>query len=229
MISSGAACIGGSLDFKWSSRKGAILVLPRGAARKELWNTDTYYHHAARNSAKWFDYACRRRRTQDPGSLYFVTGHHKACAYGLATVSDASDSGSLKFSAVAPGVEGTALFVYSWEQCGTAIRRAGPEQPSDNKNQCVFVRGFTITKRKRIFGPSDTKLTNIMGHKIQNPPDPYSRAPPSDINPGSGASADPPTEHPNANDGNSEDENCLVVETISAPPQVRKLCHTESN
>jgi hypothetical protein len=219
--SSGPVSIGGSLDFKWSSRTGAILVLPRGAAREELWNSDAYYHHAAQNSARWFDYASRRRRTRDPGSLYFVTGHYKTSAFGLATVLDTSDSGSLKFSATAPGFQGRAYFAYSWEQCGTAIRRAGPAQPSSKKKKRVFVRGFTITKQKRVFWEK-VKIANIRGAKIPGPADPYDEGGSygSDNHSGSGGSGDPPVEDEDTSHPGPEDDNELVVENISAMPHV---------
>jgi hypothetical protein len=174
LTSSNIASIGGNIDFSWSSKTGAILVLPQGAARETLWYSDFCYHYVAENCAKWFAHACERRRTLDHGSLYFVTGHHKANTYGLATVPDTSNSRSLKFGAITPVVQGGASFGYAWVQCGTAIPRAGPEQPSDNKNQCVFVSGFTITKKK-VFGTKllkKVKITDIAGAKMQDPADP---------------------------------------------------------
>jgi hypothetical protein len=218
LTSSDIASIGGSIDFNWSSKTGAILVLPQGAARETLRNSDFAYHYVAKNCAKWFSYACERRRTQDPGSLYFVTGHHKTNAYGLATVSDTSNSGSLKFCATAPVVQGSASIGYTWVRCGAAIPRAGPEQPSDNKNQCVFVSGFTITKKK-VFGTKllkKVKITDIAGAKMQDPADPYTEQDPDPSDNTSG------NEDPVPEDG---DDNAMVVDSLSPMTRVRIFCH----
>lgn len=228
--SPGTVDIGGSLDFRWSSRTGAILVLPRGAAREELWNSDACYHHAAQNSERWFEHASRRRRTRDPGSLYFVTGHYKTNAYGLATVSDTLDRGSLKFSTAAPGFRGRASFAYFWEHCGTAITRAGPAQPGDKKNQCVFVSGFTITKQKRVLPArlrGKPKIVDITGAKIQDPPDPYGDgvSHQSEYSVGSEVSNCIPAEEENTSHADSEADNDLVVEDLSAIPHVRITDH----
>jgi hypothetical protein len=221
LINLSVVTMGGSLDFKWSSNTGAILVLPRGAAREELWNCDAYYRHAVQNSARWFDHACRQRETGDPGSLYFVTGHYKTSAYGLATVSDASDSASLKFSAIAPGFQSSAMYAYSWERCGTTIHRTGPVQPNDNKNQCVFASGLTITK-KGMFGIphfEKIKIADITGAKIKDPANPHSeKGPdPSNNNSGNAESEEPAPE--------DSDDIAMVVDDLSSTPQVRLFFH----
>jgi hypothetical protein len=126
------------------------------------------------------------------------------------------------------------MFAYSWERCGTAIPRSGPAQPSDNKNQCVFVRGFTITKQQGVFRTrfrEKTRIADISGAKIQDPADPYSENGPhvSDNNPGSGMSEDRPAQNEDASNQNIEEDNGLVVEILSVMPQVRTLFHIEGS
>lgn len=227
---------GGSLGFKWSSCVGAVLVLPQGADLEQLWSNDEFYHYAEQNASKFFDYACRRRRTSDPGSIYLVTGHSKTSAWGLATVSGTSEGVTLKFNASCSGAEGSLSVSCVWEQCGTAIPRVSPSQPGERRNQCIFVEGFTITKQKKSvfkrFSGRKSKydISDIHGNKTKDVGWESWRADGSDSSSGSdnpASNSNSPTERGDSITADLPQDASFIIDDISSVPEVCILLLTK--
>ncbi|SJL10336.1 uncharacterized protein ARMOST_13720 [Armillaria ostoyae] len=133
---------GGRFEFSTSKAEAAILMLPDGG--------NIYVNsldHLARQAPN--------------GSLYLVTGCDKARSW-TAAVSRPSESHtiSVKF-VIGPIMEGGIALQTSWSTHIGADTRIYPDHPDSmpqQENQCVFMRGFTISVRennlmKKMFGP----------------------------------------------------------------------------
>lgn len=139
------------MKFNWASEKGALLALPRGASRKKLRDLDEFRIYAENNATSWFAYARARRRwatsSESSKTLYLVTCCVKTAAWNIATCSGHSNPGSLTLKATAPFNNTNVTCAYQWQRDTTAFIREGPQTPSNQENQCVFIRGFKITLR----------------------------------------------------------------------------------
>jgi len=92
------------------------------------------------------------------------------------------------------------------------------------------VSGFTITKQKRVLPArlrGKPKIADITGAKIQDPPDLYGDgvSHQSEYSVGSEVSNCIPAEEENISHADSEADNDLVVEDLSAIPHVRITDH----
>lgn len=139
---------GPGFHFMTSSHVGAILVLPEGADREDLMTKEDFRIYAERNAARWYEYAkVTRRRAIPPNSLYLVTGCDKAKSWGLAAYRETAREVkcSLKLQAtLAADVSGA--YNYKWEKHDSVEGRVvGDTTLPRLRNQCVFVRGFTIS------------------------------------------------------------------------------------
>lgn len=159
---------GTGVEFEWASEKGALLALPRGASREKLRDLDKFKNYAKQNAAHWFAYASARRgwdpKNEFSKTLYLVTCCVKTSAWDIATCSHQSGAGSLKLTATVPVVNANSdvSCAHQWQRDTTAFVREGPELPSNQENQCVFVRGFKITLRSGV-DISKLSLTTVVG------------------------------------------------------------------
>jgi hypothetical protein len=103
-----------------------------------------------------------------------VTGCDKSTAWGIASISGASETSALSFKFTAAHlVEASAASTYSWEMHCPATVRIGPEpcgNPGRLQNQCVFLRGFKMAVRE---GPmaalkGSAKLSSVVNAKPGN-------------------------------------------------------------
>ena len=119
------------------------MVLPEGASHEDLRNERDFRNHALQYGLAWYQYAREIRGRMCPnGSLYLVTGHDKARSWGLTSFSTAS--AEMRMVSVKLGIANTAC----WESSGCAMFRQSDDSLSaTNENQCVFLRGFMISKR----------------------------------------------------------------------------------
>jgi hypothetical protein len=100
------------------------------------------------------------------GSLYLVTGCDKATAWGIASWCSEADQGEISLTfTTSELMAGRASYSYSSETCSLATVCVGPEVPSHQKNQCIFLRGFKIAVREsalaKVVGP--ITVTSIVG------------------------------------------------------------------
>ncbi|KAJ6514740.1 hypothetical protein DFH09DRAFT_1196186 [Mycena vulgaris] len=128
-----------------------MLVLPEGASREKLLPLQTFRAHARKHGQQWCNFAGDRLPSN--GSLFIVTGCDKTASWGIATASTASGaiSVSLKFTAVGMA-EGSLRPRYEWQEFGSATVRSSREDGSPRtENQCIFIRGFFVPRRKPLF------------------------------------------------------------------------------
>ncbi|KAF9030964.1 hypothetical protein BDZ89DRAFT_1064289 [Hymenopellis radicata] len=151
-------CLGGGCGFEFStsSEEAAVLVLPHGSTRYDVLNKSAFERYAAEHAASWYEYVNdpdHLGRQAVNGSLYLVTGCDKTASWGTAAVSKPDDTRavSLTFSTCGFG-QGSVAFRSSWStQLGAETRvfpQDGAEIDTALENQCVFIRGFTISVRE---------------------------------------------------------------------------------
>ncbi|KAJ7592857.1 hypothetical protein C8J56DRAFT_483933 [Mycena floridula] len=161
IIAPGAA-VGFEFHIASRSSEGAILMLPDGGSRVDLRNQKSFYQIACQNAAAWYEYATETRgRIINEDSLYLVTGCDKCTSWCVAAFSHPSRavSSSLKLKATSLGGIQGALS-YEWENTTSVAARSGPAgYLSPLLNQCIFLRGFKISIRRRRFSKVKTSVT----------------------------------------------------------------------
>lgn len=186
-------------QFTWTSSEGAILHLPRGAARLSS-PPELFRDVALRGAKNWYRFAnITLRRGVPNGSLYLITGCDKARSWMVGSFSDSSSESQASFKLNAAGFGGGRVaYSYSWETSCPAVYRTGPppsiDSPDDlhqhepeidrdnhffqadapdGQNQCVFLRGYRIMLRTSpislVLGGS-TK-TEVLSISATNPKD----------------------------------------------------------
>jgi hypothetical protein len=135
-----------TFNIDCSREKAASLILPNGATRMEIDGEQLvpFYNLARLHGASWlglFPFTGT--------SLCLVTGCVKTNSWALMSLYGASNTGglSLKFG-VAPTTTGTGPS-WTWLEAGPADTRHSPDTGDLNRNHCVFLRGFRISKRDR--------------------------------------------------------------------------------
>ncbi|KAJ7312422.1 hypothetical protein DFH08DRAFT_822160 [Mycena albidolilacea] len=148
--------LGSSITLNIRSKEGAILVLPQGASRQNLLPLETFRAHVRKYSAQWYTFA--RDFLSSTGSLFVVTGCDKTTSWGIATSSTTSSTVgiSLKFAVVGIA-ESTLAPQYQWKDFSSAtVRMSGENWPPGTENQCIFIRGFLVSRQI----PLLTSMTN---------------------------------------------------------------------
>jgi len=139
------ANIEGGFSFSSFSR-GGVLVLPEGASRVDwIQSRDDVRKFISQNYEKWHSFVNtdRGRRTS---SLFIVTGCDKTTAWGLASFLGSSESGTLSLTCSDLN-EPEAKWSYEWEGCTPAAVRFSANRAPLMENQCIFLRGFTLSLR----------------------------------------------------------------------------------
>ncbi|KAJ7592794.1 hypothetical protein C8J56DRAFT_482982 [Mycena floridula] len=170
MLPSGAAA---GFEFHVASRssEGAILMLPDGASRMDLHNRKPFYEMACQNATAWYQYATETRgRMISDDSLYLVTGCDKCTSWGVAAFSETFGAVGSTLKLIATGIGGVqGALTYSWEKPTSVAARSGPgylpDQGQTFLNNCVFLRGFKISLRRRRFSKPNTRITLIEENK----------------------------------------------------------------
>ncbi|PBK66329.1 hypothetical protein ARMSODRAFT_890651 [Armillaria solidipes] len=160
---------GGGFEFSTSKAEAAILMLPDGGNRYDTKHRSLFQQYATENALSWYIYANsldHLARQAPNGSLYLVTGCDKTRSWGAAAVSRPSESHTISFRfVVGPIMEGRITLQTSCSTHIGADTRIYPDHPDSTPqqdNQCIFMRGFTITVRekslmKKLFGPVQLK------------------------------------------------------------------------
>jgi hypothetical protein len=147
-----------SLDYVFTapSEKGAIIILPEGAAAEDLLNLRSITEEAQTNGESWYRYAYgeRGRTAINNDSLFLITGFDKASSWAIAAFSDADRSAGLQGRFTAGNVfNGDVAGAYTWQAPKSVYCRVGPkaEYDANKRNQSISIRGFKIVLRKSFF------------------------------------------------------------------------------
>ncbi|KIM72179.1 hypothetical protein PILCRDRAFT_804222 [Piloderma croceum F 1598] len=166
------AGVGIGYKFTTSSTEAAILSLPEGASRQNIRNLAKFRSQGIKNTLRWYQFANGTLGREAPnGSLYLVTGCDKSAAWGIASISGASETSALSFKFTAAHlIEASAAFTYSWEMHCPATVRIGPEpcgNPGRLQNQCVFLHGFKMAVQEGLIAAlkGSAKLSSVVNAK----------------------------------------------------------------
>uniref|UniRef100_A0A0W0ETY2 Homeobox domain-containing protein n=2 Tax=Moniliophthora roreri TaxID=221103 RepID=A0A0W0ETY2_MONRR len=165
-----------SYEFISSDEHGAILALPEGSTLYILENQSKFRNYARMNAKEWFRYAEELRgrefpRDRDP-SLYMVTGCEKCSAWGIASFFSPQPTRKLVIIPfnTAQSNESQTGNMYSWGFDGRCNTRCHPDADDSSwegpycQNQCVFLRGFKVSKRRK---KSSVKVRDITGSRAK--------------------------------------------------------------
>ena len=141
------------LSFKCNGPEGSILVMPNGAYHEDLLDFHKFQKIASQDAENWYRFAIGTcGRAIGNGELRLVTGCDKTNSWAIATYADFTP-GSITLAAntVQSPIE------YIWDCEGRVEAKAGPrldefldlagnqEYPWDTRNQCTFLRSFTVS------------------------------------------------------------------------------------
>ena len=145
------APISGALTFniECSREKAASLILPNGATRMDIYDEKLgpFLSLALRHGASWLGLSFT--------SLCLVTGCVKTNSWALMSLYSSSNRGglSLKFGVTGAGPS------WTWLVTGPADTRKSRDMGDLNRNDCVFLRGYRISKRNRLrYSPKGGKV-----------------------------------------------------------------------
>lgn len=134
-------------------------------------NCERRFSVAIENVLSWFQHAAERDRVAN--SLTLVTGHVKSKSWGVAAIANSSRASSASLTFSFGGTMGTSLSVsHSWRGYSPWMYNTGPQTPSRNLNQCLFIRGFRIMKRGKL-SPlrfvSEIKVRDLVDGRLTYP------------------------------------------------------------
>ncbi|KAL0572719.1 SCF ubiquitin ligase complex subunit cdc4 [Marasmius crinis-equi] len=174
-----ASGVGGGIGIKFTDEKGAVLMLPHGGSRVDSLNLATFRQYAKKHAESWYQFVndVHGREAQN-GAVYFITGLDKADRWENAVVNDTSreQSCELKFMP-GIGVEGSLRLSHSSVLQSSVSSRCS--SGGTTKNQSVFIRGFRVSVRQRLWGRGpeavvssihDSAPKDIFGKKGGEPP-----------------------------------------------------------
>ncbi|KAK0446196.1 hypothetical protein EV421DRAFT_257364 [Armillaria borealis] len=179
---------GGKFEFSTSKAEAAILMLPDGGNRYDTRHRSLFEKYAYENALSWYEYVNsfdHLAQSAPNGSLYLVTGCDKARSWmtAAATCPSKSHTISVKF-AIGAIMEGRIALHTSWStphvEADTRVCPDYPDPMPQQDNQCVFMRGITITVREnslmqKVLGPVQLKV--IGGSSTDAAPSFHSRSP----------------------------------------------------
>ena len=132
-----------SFQFVCPPPDGAILVLPNGATRIDLYDRKPMEDYIKQNIARWFSGIGERE------GLIIVTGADKCSSWGTACYSGVTRSEVITFTSVGHPCDGSPAS-YAWQPPYSVRSRSGPgAEAEQNENQCVFIRGYKAKLRPR--------------------------------------------------------------------------------
>ena len=127
--------------------------MPNGAYHENLLNEEKFDKIAKQNAENWYKFAigsCGRKIGN--GQIRLVTGCDKTNLWGIATYAD-----GLPRSITLAADTAQSPVEYTWDYQGRVEAKAGPrldeflddagnqEYPRDTRNQCTFLRCFTVS------------------------------------------------------------------------------------
>ena len=128
-------------------------MMPNGAYHEDLLNLQKFQRVVSQNAENWYKFAigsCGRAIRN--GELRLVTGCDKTNLWGIATYADVPP----RFITLAAHTVHSPV-EYTWDYEGRVEAKAGPrldeflgnagnqEYPRDTRNQCTFLRCFTVS------------------------------------------------------------------------------------
>ena len=152
--------------------EGALLVLPNGAARQDLFFLNNIQEYARRNVLSWFLHVHGTLGLEaEAGPLYLVTGHDKCENWCVGSYTNLSTDIGLPLSFTPHGINDGGIVLYSPADPGSIDTRAFAEEEGNSANQCIFIRGYKMTLCKSlleriVMGP--VKITDIVPPKPEN-------------------------------------------------------------
>lgn len=167
--------ISGQISFRCSRQNGAVLVCDE-VDGKDAHNILFYERYLLKNIEGWHAFVRSQDLPLEIEDLMLVTGRHLTSSWALAALSGQDDSASVELNVSFMGQAGTSLSGgLSWRAMHNAQENRGPRSrtlhtvissdrdfdssaprepaisPSivhtDEKNQCIFVRGMRAKKR----------------------------------------------------------------------------------
>ncbi|KAJ7149942.1 hypothetical protein C8R46DRAFT_505936 [Mycena filopes] len=144
--------VGVGIELSCSANEGAALILLNGASSSDLLPLHIFRKYILAHAKHWFEFlAALNRPVQD---IYLVTGCDKSSSWGTAVFSRTSNNGEATMKLGPTGIAGHAE--YSWDNSSYnhGFAQAGPHrkpgEESWGENQCVFLRGYTVSMRNKL-------------------------------------------------------------------------------
>ncbi|KAI0290551.1 hypothetical protein B0F90DRAFT_1671913 [Multifurca ochricompacta] len=140
------------VSFSCSRRQGAILSLPVQAQRQDTVARGEFGRWIVKHINLWFAF------TQELGlglnrmeDIILVTGFHRARSWANIAFSEGSGGARVSFGVRVSGTSGTNVeWKYSREDIQGVVLNLGPSGQNLPEDQCIFVRGFRVTRFIRI-------------------------------------------------------------------------------
>ncbi|KAI0285880.1 hypothetical protein BGY98DRAFT_244928 [Russula aff. rugulosa BPL654] len=138
-------------SFECSKRRGALLSIPVPARREDTVAQGQFAEWITKNIDSWFSFAHSLGLGLDMEEIVLVTGCHRTRTYTNILFSESRDGARVSFG-VRVGPSGADI---TWEVSREQIREVqiqrGPSGDNLSEDQCIFVRGFRVTRFMGIF------------------------------------------------------------------------------
>ncbi|KAL4068387.1 hypothetical protein V8B97DRAFT_1918846 [Scleroderma yunnanense] len=138
------------LDLASSHKEGAFLFLQEGSRSEDVHNTKDLFDEANRSGKAWYEFLVSKYPQTDRvpftnDCLFLITGFQKAKRFALGVLQNyTSNSEAFVRIPIGGGIAGNIHSTSNWQVSPTSPDNA-PE------NQTVFIRGFNISIRQRLF------------------------------------------------------------------------------
>lgn len=144
------ASAGFNIEITAKEAHGGILILPEGASFTRMRAEDEFIR-SVRDIRAWI----ARVEEVYPGDQPFtvVTGHVKAKSWGIAAILPTTSHRKpcFNFLVAPPSSSSSSDASYWWQNYDSGSCHSGSVPSPALDNQCLFVRGFRIAKRKAFF------------------------------------------------------------------------------
>lgn len=133
-------------SFECSKRRGALLSIPVPARREDTVARGQFRDWIIRHIDSWFSFAQSRGLVEHMEEIVLVTGCHRTRSYTNILFSESRDGAQVSFG-VRVGSSGADItWGVSREQIREVLIQRGPSGDNLPENQCIFVRGFRVTR-----------------------------------------------------------------------------------
>ncbi|KAJ7130656.1 hypothetical protein C8R46DRAFT_1142004, partial [Mycena filopes] len=144
--------VGMGIELSCSANEGAALILPTGASSSDLLPLHIFRKYILTHAKQWFEFlATLNRPVQD---IYLITGCDKSSSWGTAVFSRTSNAGEVTMKLGPTGTAGHAEYAWDTSSYNHGFAQAGPHRkPGEEswaENQCVFLRGYTVSMRNKL-------------------------------------------------------------------------------
>ena len=170
--------IEGEVSFSCSMNQGAVLCLPIKARREDTVARTKFGKWIIRHIDRWFAWAQQLELGVDRmEDIILVTGTHRTRSCANVAFPGGQRDAQVSFRAKVdhPGETVTVNWQCSHERNRGAFLNCGPDGEDLPENQCIFLRGFRVARKYKIF-------PRLKGASGPNPdPKGYDVEPDSDI------------------------------------------------